>query len=146
MIQCILYKNPGSHICLKSWVKFTKWNNLIQWIKFAKSFTLMQWSKVHWMEHHKYELLVWTFLIQNSHLSQMEDDLLTDIEGYLLSDMEDSLLSDKFVFGRLSITRRKHTCRGGRWSESSWTSNLRKFHQMAFHFTSSHLISDDFQI
>ena len=52
----------------------------------------MQWSKVHWMEHHKFELLVWTFLIQNSHLSQMEDDLLTDIEGYLLSDMEDNLL------------------------------------------------------
>ena len=57
------------------------------------------------MEHHKYELLVQTILIQNSHLSQMEDDLLTDIKGYLLSDMEDSLLSDKFVFGRLSIIR-----------------------------------------
>ena len=146
MIQCILYKNPGSHTCLKSWVKFTNWNNLTQWIKFAKWFTLMQWSKVHWMEHHKYELLVWTFLIQNSHLSQMEDDLLTDIEGYLLSDMEDNLLSDIFVFGRLSIIRRKHAYRGRRWSESSWTCNLIKFHQMAFHFTSSHLISDDLPI
>ena len=76
----------------------------------------------------------------------MEDDLLTDIEGYLLSDMEGNLLSDIFVFGRLSIIRRKHTYRGGRWSESSWTSNLKKFHQMTFHFKGSHLISDDLPI
>ena len=77
---------------------------------------------------------------------QMEDDLLTDIEGYLLSDMEDNLLSDIFFFGRLSIIRRKHTYRGGMWSESSWTSNLTNFHQMAFHFSSSHLISDGLPI
>ena len=52
--------------------------------------------------------------------------LSTDIEEDLFLDTEDNLISDLFFFGRLSVIRRKHTWRGGR-SDSSWTSNLRKF-------------------
>ena len=56
-------------------------------------------------------------------------------EDISLRDMKENLLSDMYLFGKLSIIRRVHAWKGGKGSDSRWTSHLRTFSQMAFHFT-----------